>query len=302
MPFFLYFFASLLSYQLLGTLEAPITFAAIGDFGNDSHDESAVAALIKRNAPDFVITMGDNNYPNGCKDTIDKNVGKYFHTYIRNYGGDFGAGSLTQRFFPTLGNHDWRALEKCHEQQSLPYFLYFDLPGNERYYDFVQGPVHFFALDSDPHEPDGNKKFSRQYEWFKAKLASSTAAFNLVFFHHSPFSSGEHGNFTDMQWDFAELGADLVLTGHDHSYERIQRSGLTYIVNGLGGAELYRIEAPIEGSIKHYDKKHGALFIEADETKMHIRLVNDENELIDELIIPSKDKQCLLDKAFNPKP
>ena len=131
MPFLL--LAGFFSAQVLGSLFLPITFAAIGDFGNNSPHESLVAALIERNAPDFIITLGDNNYPNGCKATLDNNVGKYFHAYILNYQGSFGAGSLIQRFFPSLGNHDWRVLKKCPEQQSLPYFSYFDLPGNERY-------------------------------------------------------------------------------------------------------------------------------------------------------------------------
>jgi hypothetical protein len=63
------------------------------------------------------------------------------------------------QFFPTLGNHDW------YTPGAQPYLDYFHLPGNERYYDFVWGPVHFFAIDSDENEPDGVNQSSVQAKW-----------------------------------------------------------------------------------------------------------------------------------------
>src|SRR5688572_15104008 len=125
------------------------SFAVIGDFGHAGPVEQAVADVVKSWNPDFILTVGDNNYPDGEASTIDENVGQYYHEYIGNYEGSYGPGAATNRFFPILGNHDWRA------DGAQPFLDYFTLPGNERYYDFVRGPVHFFALDSDPSEPDG---------------------------------------------------------------------------------------------------------------------------------------------------
>ena len=127
---------------------ATARFAVIGDYGSDSSDENRVANLVKGWSPDFVVTDGDNNYPHGEASTIDQNIGQYYHSFIGNYKGSYGAGSSTNRFWPALGNHDWDVGDQ-------PYLNYFTLPNNERYYDFTAGPVHFLALDSDRHEPDG---------------------------------------------------------------------------------------------------------------------------------------------------
>src|SRR3954454_847183 len=129
-------------------------FAVIGDFGVDGTPEANVAALVKSWNPDYVVTVGDNNYPSGSASTIDANIGKYYHDYIFPYVGNFGAGATTNRFYPVLGNHDWGDTFP-NPQGDQPYLNYFSLPGNERYYSFTQGPVQFFAIDSDENEPDG---------------------------------------------------------------------------------------------------------------------------------------------------
>src|SRR4051812_32001775 len=99
-------------------------FAVIGDFGADGTPEADVAALVKGWNPDVIITLGDNNYPDGGADTIDPNIGKYYHDYIGNYGGAYGAGSAVNRFFPSLGNHDWRTVSGS-PPLPTPYLDYF---------------------------------------------------------------------------------------------------------------------------------------------------------------------------------
>lgn len=262
-----------------------INFAVIGDYGVDSSDEEDIANLVKSKNPDFILTVGDNNYPDGCAETIDKNIGKYYHNYILNYTGSFGEGSATQRFYPTLGNHDWNAKEKClSANNSLPYFDYFTLPGNERYYDFVEGPIHFFALDSDDNEPDGNKRNSKQYNWLKNRLRSSRSPFKIAYFHHSPYSTGPHGNNKDLQWDFDKLGIHVVLTGHDHIYERFYKQKVVYIVNGLGGAPRYENMSLVEEKAA-YSKKHGALFVSATNNLLTLQFINSDNVVVDKVIL-----------------
>ncbi|MEX2055038.1 MAG: hypothetical protein WD972_02550, partial [Candidatus Andersenbacteria bacterium] len=90
---------------------AETTFAVIGDYGG-FHDgtassEAAVATLVKSWQPQFVITLGDNNYPRGEAATIDDNIGQFYSTYIGSYQGTYGEGASRNNFFPTLGNHDW---------------------------------------------------------------------------------------------------------------------------------------------------------------------------------------------------
>ena len=101
-----------------------ITFAVIGDMGYAGPDEQAVAELVASWRPDLVITLGDNNYPDGAQETIDANIGQYYHAYIAPYRGRYGDGADVNRFFPTAGNHDWRSGDLA------PYLQYFELPGN----------------------------------------------------------------------------------------------------------------------------------------------------------------------------
>src|SRR5439155_395438 len=181
-----------------------------------------------------------------------------YHSFIYPYTGSYGAGATANRFFPCLGNHDWGDTYP-NPTGAQPYFDYFTLPNNERYYDFVRGSVHFFAIDSDPNEPSGTSSASTQGNWLKNKLAASTAKWKIVYFHHAPYSSGsEHGSSTWMQWPFQQWGATAVLAGHDHDYERVMINGFPYFVNGLGGNSRYSFGTPISGSVKQYNSDAGA--------------------------------------------
>jgi hypothetical protein len=84
-----------------------VRFAVIGDYGWDGTGEAQVAALVHYLNPDLILTVGDNNYPNGASGTFDQKVGKYYHDFIAPYPGRYGNGSEINRFFPSPGNHDW---------------------------------------------------------------------------------------------------------------------------------------------------------------------------------------------------
>jgi hypothetical protein len=249
--------------------------AVIGDFGLDGVAEADVAALVQGWQPDIIITVGDNNYPDGAAETIDANIGKYYHNYIFPYSGMYGSGADRNRFFPTLGNHDW------YTAKAQPYFDYFTLPGNERYFDFVEGPVHFFALDSDGNEPDGVNAGSVQGAWLQKGLAASTSPWNIVYMHHPPYSSGMHGSTDWMQWPFAAWGADAVLAGHDHLYERLLVDGIPYFTNGAGGGALYNFSDPLPQSQFRYSANYGALLITADQVELFFEFYSREGNLID---------------------
>ncbi len=192
---------------------------------------------------------------------------------------------MVNRFFPTLGNHDWLAKKSCLYQGTLPYFHYFTLPENQSYYDFVEGPIHFFALDSDPHEPDGNTQGLKQYKWLVEKAAQSKAPFKVVYFHHAPYSSGLHGPTKEMRWNFADMGFQLVLSGHDHNYERIECDDMIYLVNGAGGATLYPMRSKNKNSKYFYSKHHGFLLITANNQSLKVQFINDRDHIKDQIII-----------------
>ena len=277
-----------LTFTGISTLYAN-TFAIIGDFGGNNAGSIAVSKALHEKSPEFIITVGDNNYPRGCLSTIDTNIGQYYSDYIGSYQGSYGQGAKENLFFPTLGNHDWDAVRYCHNGETLPYQDYFPSLENKTYYDFIKNDIHFFALDSDPREPDGNHKGSKQYQWFKEKVSASKAKFKIAYFHHAPYSSSYHSNNKDLQWDFAQLGIDAVLAGHDHIYERIERNGILYFVNGIGGADSnYRVWFPVKGSKFIYNKKYGYMLATVTSNTLKFQLYSQDNELVDEAIIKKK--------------
>jgi hypothetical protein len=250
-------------------------FAVIGDYGLAGEPERDVAKMITEWGPDFIITTGDNNYPDGTAETIDENIGQYFHAYIYPYSGNYGEGADINRFFPTLGNHDW------YTDGAQPYFDYFTLPGNERYYDFVWGPVHFFAIDSDSREPDGVGSSSIQAEWLRGKLTASISPWKIVYMHHPPYASAGDGSITWARWPYKEWGATAVFSGHSHVYERILVDGFPYFVNGLGGGPRYAFEAPVPGSQFRYNDDYGVMFVEATSKRIEFQFVSRENHVVD---------------------
>jgi hypothetical protein len=256
-----------------------ITFAVIGDYGTASPAAAKVAALVASWQPAFILTTGDNYY-RGAGDPAnpyDGSTGRYFCAFL--HGVQPGPGCRPEymsqdgnRFFPTLGNHDYS------DAGLSRYLAYFALPGshsrsssgNERYYDFVWGPVHVFVLNSNPGEPDGIRADSRQARWLQAGLAASTTPWQIVVLHHPPYSSGPHGSTPALQWPFATWGADVVMAGHDHTYERIMRDGIVYIVNGLGGGARYDLRRPVMGSVFRYSADWGALRVTATATTLDL--------------------------------
>jgi len=268
-----------------------IRFAVIGDFGDGDVDEEAVADLVKSLNPDFIVTAGDNTYT----EDIDNDIGKFYSDYIGDYTGSFGSGSSTNRFFPCLGNHDWGDDNNIDE-----YLDYFKLPGNnvptsntsgnERYYDFIQGAVHFFLIDGDHAEPDGRKDNSKQAKWLKNQLGESTTQWKVVVLHFPPYSSGNHGSLEAVRWPYEAWGADVVIAGHNHSYERILRDDnddgveMPYIVNGLGGRNIKEFpHKQISGTKKRWSENFGAMLVTADNSAMTFEFysIEDGGKLID---------------------
>lgn len=261
----------LASFPLLASAEVRV--AAIGDYGEEGAPLQSVADLIGRMDPDLVITLGDNSYD---ATPIDNNIGQYFSEYIGEYIGAYGPGAADNRFFPCLGNHDYS------DGGGLPAYLeYFTIPGdsvssssgNERYYDFVHGPIQFFVVNSNAQEPDGRDSTSVQAQWLRAGLAASTAAWKIVYFHHSAYSSAEqHGSTEIMQWPFEAWGASAVLGGHDHTYERLLVGGIPYFVNGLGGRSLRGFGTTLPESQVRFSSDYGAMLISAEESWIEFQM------------------------------
>ena len=274
-----------------------VVVAQIGDYGSAGANELAVSTLVKSWDPDFVVTSGDNNYTAGAANTIDANIGQYYAKFIYPYTGGYAllageTAATANQFWPVLGNRDWDGTA----DPLLPthYTDYFTLPNNERYYDFVVGDVHFFMLDSGfdstlvNREPDGITQYTIQYDWWAARMAQSTAKWKIVVLHHPPYSNttGKTTIGAPLQWDYKAKGADLVIAGHAHNYERLLVDGLPYIVNGAGGYSISDtfIVSPVD-SVLRYNTAYGALKVTVSSAEFKAEFINVSGTVIDTLTL-----------------
>jgi uncharacterized protein (TIGR03382 family) len=220
-----------------------VHFAAVGDFGTGGEQQKAVFARMASARPELLVALGDNAYASGTEAELQNNLFAPMASLLP-----------AVPFFPVAGNHEYVT------DQSQPYLDNFYLPdessGTERYYSFDWGHVHFVGLDSSCAIGLASKArctLAAQKAWVEKDLAQSDAAWKVVYFHHPPWSSGAHGSQLTMRREFDPLfqkyGVDLVLSGHDHNYERSHpmvgdevaaagKRGIPYLVVGGGGANL----------------------------------------------------------------
>jgi tartrate-resistant acid phosphatase type 5 len=227
----------------------------------------------------FIISLGDNSYPNGGS------LAAYQHNVQALYSDWLPQSAALvprQRFWAVPGNHDWDG-----SWQLQPYRQFFNNPNGGFYYQMRLGAVAFFFLDSDGREAAGVGKSSRQAQWMQSALTRSDATWQVVVLHHPPYTSGARGNNAYMQWDFSAWGADLVLAGHEHVYERLNVAGLPYIVNGLGGGYFGQFaEQPLAESVVRWAGEHGALQGSIDTTGLHLAFYTVAGKLIDAFDLP----------------
>jgi len=298
------FFSILLAIFVIGnssaqTVQSPsmnaTKFAIIGDYGNHSGNEEKVRDMIITWGVDFIITVGDNNYPDGEASTIDANIGNFYGNWIGNYQGN---GS-SNKFFPSLGNHDWYE-PPIGDPNIQPYVDYFNLPGDEftnssgteRYYDFVWDNIHFFVLDSEGIDPTGEGPDLVQEQWVETQMTfceKNHFHWRIVYFHHPPYSTElideSHGSYTFMQLNFVGFGAHTVLAGHAHKYERLIIDGLVYFINGVGGKDHDASGPPIAGSEYIYGSDFGAQLVAVDGTEMKFEFwsIGTDNSFVPQL-------------------
>ena len=215
----------------------PDVLVGAGDIATcDLPEDSATAALVNATAG-TVFTLGDNAYPDGA-------AADYANCYHPSWG------LVKDRTRPVVGNHDYFS-----SSSAAPYFAYFGAaagePGKGWYSYDVGTDWHVVVLNSNCTNVGGCGAGSVQEQWLRADLAASTRPCTVAMWHNPRFSSGEHGNdsSTDAFWKalYAD-GAELVLNGHDHDYERFAPQdpsagadpthGIRQFVVGTGGQDF----------------------------------------------------------------
>ena len=203
----------------------------------------AVSNLLVAMSPTVVAALGDNQYADG-------GYGKWAASFGPTWG------RLKGRIRPAAGNHEY------YTPRAEPYFRYFGaVAGDPRrgYYSYQLGTWHIVVLNSNCDEVGGCGWESPQLRWLWSDLANQRAKCTLAYWHHPRWSSGRHGSDPAYGpfWEVLHRwGAEIVLSGHDHHYERFgpqtpqgrfdYERGVRQFVVGSGGASHYglrRIEA-----------------------------------------------------------
>jgi hypothetical protein len=180
--------------------------------------------------------------------------------------------------YPAVGNHEYQKTggTECDGTASASgYFDYFGARAgdpNKAYYSFDLGSWHIIALNSMCYKGGGCEAGSPQEKWLRAELAASTADCTLAFWHHPRFSSGPSGDDTKTAafWEaLYEAGADIVLSGHDHMYERFAPQtpsatpdaarGIREFVVGTGGRSLFSFSSTVRPNSEVRSKTYGVL-------------------------------------------
>ena len=220
----------------------PQVFVGAGDIASCWRAHAVATAQLIDSIPGTVFALGDNAYPNGT-------AVNYAECYQPTWG------RFKKRTHPVPGNHDY-------DTPAAPgYFGYFGVAAGERglgYYSYELGAWHIIALNSNLDMSPG----SPQERWLRADLAAHPKLCTLAYWHHARFSSGTtHGSDPQTQplWQaLYEAGADVVLSGHEHNYERFALQtpdgradpvrGIREFVVGTGGGGAYRFGPSIANS------------------------------------------------------
>ena len=212
----------------------PVLIGA-GDIAYCDSEADAETAALLAGQDGTVFTAGDNAYPDGTAEQ-----------FADCYGSSWGRELARTR--PAPGNHDHRTADLA---GYLGYFGASAAPEGTAWYSYDLGTWHIIVLDATCDAAGGCSADSAQGRWLAADLAASHAVCTLAVWHQPRFSSGEHGNDTAVApfWDaLYAAGADLIVNGHDHDYERFAPQdpsgaadpgrGIREFVVGTGGGEL----------------------------------------------------------------
>lgn len=243
-------FSFLTAVVLLAAPPSALHFLAVGDWGRDGQfGQRAVAdAMVRTAATDgarFVISLGDNFYPDGVADTESSQ-------WVSSFEAIYTAPSLQVPWYVVLGNHDYH----LSAQAQLDYTLHsprWKLPA--RYYQVsrridADTTVDFFFLDTNPYiegyraNPGKYRGIldqdpSAQTRWLEAALARSTARWKIVCGHHPIISSSpKHGDTRELVSTILPLlqrhGVQVYLNGHEHDLQHLQAGGLNFFCSGAG--------------------------------------------------------------------
>ncbi len=254
--------------------ERSIKLAIIGDRGRGSTQQHEVAAQMaayrQRFDYKFVLMAGDNIYEGPASED------DYRLKFEEPYKMLLDAGV---RFYAALGNHD---------DTNQIYYKPFNM-GGHRYYTFVppvdpitrwDTRVRFFALDS-------TYLTREQLQWFEREVTESTAEWKIVFLHHPLYTSGRYGLVARgirlaLESAFVNGGVDVVFSGHEHIYERMElQRGILYFITGGAGSLRAGDAAASPAVARAYDQDYHFMLAEITDEGVFFQAINRAGATID---------------------
>jgi predicted phosphodiesterase len=249
----------------------PFRFVVYGDTRSRAGVHAAVVDAAAREDVSFVVHTGDMVQRGGVKEQWD-----LFFQIERPLLVD-------TPIFPSIGNHDLSG-PGFYER----YFLLERTARGRRYYSYDYGNLRLIALDGGIEGRSG----SLQYAFADRALADAAARgmMTMLFLHWPPYSSGTHGSQLDVREPIEELvkryGVELVVTGHDHMYERtVPIEGATYIVSGSAGAPTRTIDPEWFTAHARTEPHYVLVDVEPDARTMTVRAVNLDGNVFDSAVL-----------------
>lgn len=245
--------------------QGSVKFAVIGDTGTgDSHQMAVAKQLAATRAQfpfEFVVMVGDNIYGGNSAKDFDKKFALPYKPLL----------DANVKFYAALGNHD---------DPSERFYKPFNMNG-ERFYSFKPSDgVRFFALDSTYMD-------DKQLKWLEDQLMASGSEWKIAFFHHPPYSSGEtHGSDetlrTQLEPLFVKYGVNVVLTGHEHFYERLKpQKGIAYFITGSSAKLRKGNIASTQYTAKGFDQGYTFMLVEIVGDDLYYQALTDGGQTID---------------------
>lgn len=237
----------------VGPPPASVVLVGAGDISSCTNNNDEATAKLIDAINGAVFTAGDNVYPNGA-------ASDYANCYDPTWG------RFKPRTHPAPGNHEYNT------PGATGYFGYFGAAAGDPskgYYSYDLGAWHITVINSQITRVAG----SAQEQWLRADLAAHPTKCTLAYWHYPRFSSGStHGSDASMQAIWQALydnGADVVVSGHEHNYERFAPQapsgerdtarGIREFVVGTGGAGNYTFGTPVPNSEIRYNATPGVI-------------------------------------------
>ena len=254
-------------------VESKIRFGVIGDWGTGSRDQIGIAKRMfdthQRTPFDFVISAGDNVYPNGNSRYFDRSFEQPFAPLLKD----------KVKFYTVFGNHDVE--EGRQDQSQYPLFNM----GGQHYYKIERGNgmVDFFMLDS-------NDFGATQTRWLEESLRNSKAKWKVAVFHHPIYSSGKHhgsamGLRKQLEPLFTRYHVNVAFSGHDHIYERtVPQQGIQYFVSGAAG-KRDAVDKKSTLSAASFDNDNHFMVIEISDSQVDFKAISQAGDVFDSGLI-----------------